>query len=108
VLRQEKGQAPPVEAFWSLTLYRLPERQFAANAIERYAIGDRTRGLHYGADGSLEIYIQHESPGKEKEANWLPAPEGSFCLTLRGFQPRKELLDGTWKAPPVQRVKTSD
>jgi hypothetical protein len=105
IFRLEKGQAPPVDAFWSLTLYRLPERLFAANPLKRYAVGDRTRGLKYGADGSLEIAIQHDPPGKDREANWLPAPEGPFCLTLRGFLPRKEMRDGTWRAPPVMRVE---
>ncbi len=105
VLRMEKGQLPPVEAFWSLTLYRLPERLFAANAMDRYAIGDRTKGLTYGADGSLEIYIQHGSPGKDREANWLAAPAGEFCLTLRAFLPRQGMRTGVWRAPPVQRVE---
>lgn len=103
VLRLEKGQTPPVDGFWSITLYRLPERLFAANPLNRYAIGDRTRGLKYGADGALELFIQHDSPGKDREPNWLPAPQGDFCLTLRGFLPRKELQEGTWKVPPVKR-----
>jgi hypothetical protein len=104
VFRLEKGQTPPVDAFWSLTLYRMPERLFAANSLKRYALGDRSRGLKYGADGSLEIYIQRDSPGKDREANWLPAPDGPFCLTLRGFLPRKEMREGTWRAPAVKRV----
>jgi hypothetical protein len=104
VLRMGKGQTPPVDAFWSVTAYRLPERLFAANPLGRYAIGDRARGLRYGPDGSLEIYVQHESPGKDRESNWLPAPPGDFSLTLRGWLPRKELRDGAWKVPPVRRA----
>jgi hypothetical protein len=103
-LRFEKSQAPPAEAFWSVTLYRLPERFHAANALDRYSIGDRTAGLQYGKDGSLEICIQHAKPAKDRMSNWLPAPDGAFCLTLRAYLPRKELLDGTWKVPPVQRL----
>ncbi len=105
VLRLEKGQLPPVEAFWSLTMYRLPERLFAANGKDRYALGDRTKGLQYRADGSLEILIQHDSPGMDCEANWLPAPAGDFCLTLRAFLPREEMRAGRWRMPPVKRVE---
>jgi hypothetical protein len=105
VLRMGKGQAPPVDAFWSVTAYRLPERLFAANPLGRYAIGDRTKGLRYGQDGSLELYVRHDSPGKDRESNWLPAPPGDFCLTLRGWLPRKELRDGSWKVPPVRRLE---
>ena len=104
VLRFEKGQAPPADAFWSVTLYRLPDRLLADNPLGRYSIGDRTKGLAYGTDGSLELYIQRDSPGKDRESNWLPAPEGPFCLTLRAYLPRKELLAGTWKVPAVRRV----
>src|SRR5262249_37859313 len=93
VLRFEKGQAPPADAFWSVTMYRLPERLFVPNEQKRYAVGDRTKGLRYGPDGSLVFYLQRESPGKGKEANWLPTPEGNFCLALRAFLPPKHFLD---------------
>jgi hypothetical protein len=103
-IRFEKGQLPPVDAFWSVTLYRAPEGFFAANAINRYSIGDRTKGLQYNADGSLDLYVQHESPGAEHESNWLPAPKGEFYLGLRCFLPRPEVVKGTWKPPAVQRL----
>jgi hypothetical protein len=75
------------------------------NPIERYSIGDRSPGLKTGADGSLTIYIQHESPGKELESNWLPAPNAPFYVILRTYGPKPELLDGSYKIPPVQLAK---
>lgn len=103
VLRFSKEQIPPVRAFWSLTMY--DERQlFTANPIGRYAIGDRDP-LQFGVDGSLELYIQRESPGKDKEANWLPTPaEGPFSMNLRLYWPAAEALDGRWVPQPVQRI----
>ncbi len=98
-------ELPPVDAFWSITMYDVPDFYLAANPIDRYSIGDRTPGLSYNQDGSLDIYIQHESPGPDKEANWLPAPAGAFRPILREYQPRPEALDGTWVAPPVSRVE---
>ncbi len=105
VLRFEKGQLPPVDAFWSVTMYHAPAGFLVDNPIQRYSIGDRTKGLRYGEDGALEIYIQHESPGKDKESNWLPAPKGDFALALRCYLPRKTISDGTWKPPPVKQVE---
>ncbi len=78
----------------------LPGRQ----PLNRYSIGDRTPGLKYGADGSLDIYIQHESPGPDKESNWLPTPAGRFRPILREYSPRPEALDGRWVVPPIKRV----
>ncbi|WP_433236751.1 DUF1254 domain-containing protein [Streptosporangium sp. CA-135522] len=93
---------PPVDAFWSLTMYN--DRQFfVENPLNRYAIGDRD-ALEYNADGSLTLLIQHESPGEGRRPNWLPAPEGSFNLMMRLYLPRPELLDGTWRMPGVRRV----
>jgi hypothetical protein len=101
VLRFTKEQLPPVRAFWSLTMY--DERQlFAANPINRYAIGDRD-SLKFNADGSLDLYIQRESPGPGRESNWLPAPaKGAFTMNLRLYWPKPEVLDGTWSPPPVK------
>ena len=101
VLRFTKEQLPPVRAFWSLTMY--DERQlFAENPIRRYAIGDRD-SLKYNADGSLDLYIQRESPGPGRESNWLPAPaKGPFTMNLRLYWPKPEVLDGTWSPPPVK------
>jgi hypothetical protein len=98
-----KAQLPPVRAFWSLTLY--DDRQlFAANPLHRYAVGDRDT-LLFNRDGSLDLYIQRDSPGHDHEANWLPAPaRGAFTLTLRLYWPKPEALDGTWTPPPVRRI----
>jgi hypothetical protein len=80
------------------------QRRFlVANPINRYSIGDRTKGLFYDRDGSLDIFIQHLSPGVAKETNWLPAPTGRFALSLRAYQPRPELLNGDYRVPVLQR-----
>ncbi|HEU0179605.1 MAG TPA: DUF1254 domain-containing protein [Blastocatellia bacterium] len=97
------GQLPPVNAFWSLTMYT-SKQFFAQNPINRYAIGDRDK-LKFNDDGSLTISIQRESPGKEKESNWLPAPKDSFNVFMRLYWPKKEIVDGVWKPPGVERVK---
>ncbi len=103
VLRFTKEQIPPVQAFWSLTMYD-PDSYLVPNPIKRYALGDRS-GMKPGDDSSLTIYIQRDSPGKDKEANWLPAPkDGGFKLALRLYAPRKEIAEGTWTPPPVKRV----
>ncbi|HEY5852052.1 MAG TPA: DUF1254 domain-containing protein [Lysobacter sp.] len=98
-----KGQLPPVKAFWSITTYN-DKQNFIQNPINRYAIGDRDK-LKFDADGSVTLYIQKESPGKDKESNWLPVPEGSFNLFMRLYWPEQAIVDGTWKMPPVERVK---
>jgi hypothetical protein len=98
-------ELPPADAFWSVTMYDIPKFYLVANPIQRYSIGDRTPGLKYDPDGSLDIYIQHESPGPDIESNWLPAPEGDFRPILRMYQPRPEALDGTWTPPPIRRVE---
>jgi len=100
-----KAQLPPVAAFWSLSMYRVtPEGQmyFAENAIHRYAIGDRTPGLIYNADGSLDIWISSADPGPERRSNWLPAPPtGPISLNLRGYLPKKVWLDGQYQPPAL-------
>jgi hypothetical protein len=96
-------QLPPVNAFWSLTMYN-SKQFFAQNPINRYAIGDRDK-LKFNDDGSLTINIQRESPGKDKESNWLPAPAGSFNVFMRLYWPKQEIVDGAWKMPGVERVK---
>jgi len=102
-LRFEKGQMPPAKAFWSMTLYKSPEMHMVENSLKRYVIGDRTQGLKYGEDGSLTLYIQHESPGKALESNWLPATDGVFALALRMYLPDEALRNGTWQPPQVFR-----
>jgi hypothetical protein len=95
----EKGQIPPVRAFWSLTLYD-DQGYFATNAIKRFAIGDRDP-LKFNADGSLDLSIQHDSPGSDKESNWLPAPSGGFNLALRMYWPEPAVISGDWTPPTV-------
>lgn len=95
----------PVESFWSLSLYEaMPDGQFffCDNPLDRYAIGDRTPGLTYNDDGSLDIWIGHDSPGEGREGNWLPAPAGPFALFMRAYLPRPELLRGYYRMPPVR------
>jgi hypothetical protein len=98
-----KNAAPPVAAFWSITLYD-KDGFPTANVLNRNAIGDRD-GLKSNADGSIELYFQHESPGKDKESNWLPAPIGDFNLTMRLYAPKFEALDGRWTPPAINRVR---
>jgi len=98
-----KGQEPPADAFWSLTLYD-ESTNVVDNPLDRYSIGDRTPGIRHNKDGSLTIYIQSESPGGEKESNWLPAPAGRFTMTLRVYRPQQPVIDGSWK-PPVLTLK---
>jgi hypothetical protein len=101
VIHFDKGQTPPVNAFWSLTMYNNAS-YLADNPINRYAIGDRTPGLVYNEDGSLDIYIQHDSPGPDKESNWLPAPAGDFSLNMRLYNPQDSVLKGEYQYPPLQ------
>lgn len=102
------GRLPPVDSFWSITMYEAtPDGQFflAENPLNRYSIGDRTAGLKTNPDGSLDIWIGRSDPGGEKTSNWLPAPaKGPFTISLRAYLPKAELLDGRWRAPPLQGV----
>ncbi len=102
-IRFARGQLPPANAFWSLTLYG-KDRYLVDNPIDRYAIGDRTKGVRRGKDGSLTIYVQHRRPSGAAAANWLPAPAGEFRLALRIYEPRRGVLTGRWKPPPVRRL----
>ncbi len=103
VIHFDKKDLPPAKFFWSMTMYDLPGRHLVANPIRRYSIGDRTKGLKYGADGSLDIFVQHDSPGKDKESNWLPAPEGAYNVIARIYGPDQSVFDGTWKFPVPQK-----
>ncbi|MEI7937060.1 MAG: DUF1214 domain-containing protein [Verrucomicrobiota bacterium] len=101
VLHFEKNQLPPAQATWSVSMYD-PDGYYVPNAISRYALS-AWMPLKYNPDGSLEIYLQTDSPGAEKEANWLPAPkQGPFNLTIRVYWPKPEVLDGTWTPPGVR------
>ena len=104
-LRFAPGQLPPVNAFWSLTAYEQPASLLYANPLNRYLINSpMLPGLRRDADGGLTLYLQNESPGKDKEANWLPVPKGPFSAALRLYWPKESALSGAWKAPPMQRV----
>lgn len=103
VLRFEKGQAPPVSVFWNMSMYD-DKQFFIENDFKRYSIGSTTDGLKTDADGSITIYIQNQNPGPEKQSNWLPAPQGSFNLTMRFYGPQTPILDGSYKLPAVKRI----
>ena len=107
VLHFSKDEIPPVNAFWSVTMYDEAGFQ-VANPINRFAIGDRDN-LKYNSDGSLNIYIQHENPGPEKESNWLPSPvSGTLGITMRLYAPKAQALDGRWNPPAIQRTDGVD
>jgi len=101
VIHFEKGATPPADAFWSITLYDNDGFQ-VANSFNRFAVSS-WMPLKYGADGSLDLYFQNASPGADKEANWLPAPKGSFNLTMRLYAPKSDALTGKWNPPPVTK-----
>jgi hypothetical protein len=106
VLHFSRQQIPQVKYFWSTTVYNLPKRFLAANPINRYSIGDRTKGLKYNADGSLDIYLQSTSPGKDKENNWLPVPaQGPFNYVIRLYGPSEAVTNGTWQQPLPEKVQ---
>ena len=105
VMRFPKGQLPPVQGFWSLTMYD-ENYFFVANPLNRYSISAR-QNLKTNPDGSTDLYIQNESPGKEKESNWLPAPKGKFILMLRMYWPNEKspsIINGSWRIPAVRKV----
>jgi hypothetical protein len=102
-LHFDKGAAPPVNAFWSITLYDAEGFQ-VANVLNRFAVSS-WMPFKTNADGSLDLYFQNESPGKEKEVNWLPAPKGAFNLTMRLYGPKLEALTGRWSPPAVTKVQ---
>ena len=102
-LHFDQAQLPPVNAFWSLTMYD-PESYLVPNAIDRFAVGDRS-GLTYADDGSLTLHIQAERPDPAQEANWLPAPQqGAFKVALRLYSPKPDVAQGSWQPPPIERV----
>ena len=101
-LHFDKGDAPPARAFWSVTLYDAEGYQ-VPNSLNRFAVSS-WMPFKYAADGSLDLYFQNDSPGTDKEANWLPAPKGPFNLTMRLYAPKSEALTGKWNPPPVTRV----
>jgi len=98
-----KGQLPPVKGFWSLTLYN-QYHLFQPNALNRFSLGTKNRDLKYNGDGSLTLYFGATSPGKDKETNWVPAPNGTFSLYIRAYWADKSILDGTWMPPQVEKM----
>lgn len=103
VLHFDKEKIPPVSVFWNLNMYDEKEF-FIENTINRYSIGSTTDGLKKNADGSIDIYIQNVNPGKDKQSNWLPAPAGSFNLTMRLYGAQTPILDGSYRLPAVKRI----
>ena len=106
VMHFAKGQMPPVNGFWSLTMYN-GEFFFVENPLNRYTLSQRNQ-FKTNADGSVDLYLQNENPGKDMESNWLPAPKGKFVLMLRLYWPKEtppSIIDGTWKLPPVELAK---
>ena len=100
-----KGQEPPVRGFWSMTLYN-EHHLFTKNALNRYSLGTKSKSfLKYNPDGSLTLYFGAKSPGKDKETNWVPAPDGTFSLYIRAYWADQAILDGTWTPPNVEKVK---
>ena len=94
-----------MNAFWSLIMYDLPARLLVSNPLNRYLINSpMLPDLKRDADGGLTLYVQHESPGKDRESNRLPAPNGPFVATIGVYWPKPEALDGRWKEPPMQRI----
>jgi len=106
-LRFGPGELPPVDAFWSVTMYH--DKGFLVdNPVDRWSIGDRTPGLRHEVDGSLDIVIQHDPPPPRDRANWLPAPEGGFMLLMRLYNPREEIRARKWKPPPVMMLAADE
>jgi hypothetical protein len=105
-LRFAPGELPPVNAFWSLTMYEMPASLLVANPLNRYLLNSpMLPQFKRDADGGITLYVQNEWPGADKEANWLPAPKGPFIVFMRLYWPKTEALEGTWKQPPMRRVQ---
>ena len=106
VIRFGKDQLPPTSGFWSITMYDGKSKLLVDNPIDRYLINSpMLSSLKRDADGGLTLYLQHASPGKGKESNWLPTPAGPFYAVLRNYSPSKEVVDGTWKQPPLVKTR---
>lgn len=102
-----KDSFPPLKqkGFWSMTAYEIPGYFLLPNSIHRAAIRDRTKNLKYNKDGSLDIYLQADSPGKDKESNWLPITRTESTVTFRVYLPQQSLLNNHYKLPPIQTVE---
>jgi hypothetical protein len=100
----QEGELPPVKGFWSMTIYN-HHHIFELNELNRYSLGTKNKNLKDNPDGSLTLYASTQSPGEDKETNWLPAPEGTFSLYIRCYWGKEAVLDGTWKPPIIKQVK---
>ena len=98
------GELPPVDGFWSLTLYN-EHHFFNPNPLKRFSLGTKNNDLQKNADGSLTLFAGAKSPGKDKETNWLPAPTTPFSLYIRCYWPKQEVISAAWKPPKVDRMK---
>jgi hypothetical protein len=106
VLRLMPDAMPPANAFWSVTMYDIPARLLVANPLDRYVINSpMLPSLKRDKDGGITIYLQTDSPGKDKESNWLPTPKGPFFAVMRLYAPKEEALNGSWKQPPLRKSK---
>jgi hypothetical protein len=104
-LRFAKDQLPPAKAFWSLTMYDGKTQFLVANPLKRYLLNSvMLKSFRYGADGSLTLHVQKDSPGVAQESNWLPAADGPFYAILRIYMPEAEVQNGEWKSPPMEPV----
>jgi hypothetical protein len=105
-LRFAADQLPPVNAFWSMTMYQMPASLLVDNPLNRYLLNSpMLPQFKRDADGGLTLFFQNESPGKDKEANWLPAPKRPFSVVMRLYWPKPAAIDGSWKKPPMKMVK---
>jgi hypothetical protein len=105
ILKFPAGQLPPANSFWSLTMYDQPASLLVANPLNRYLLNSTMLGqFKKDADGGLTFFIQADSPGKNKESNWLPSPKGDFALIMRLYWPKEAALDGSWKQPQVVKI----
>jgi hypothetical protein len=98
------GQEPPINGFWSLTLYN-EHHFFNPNNLRRYSLGTKNKGLQRNSDGSLTLYAGAKAPDKGKDSNWLPAPNGPFSLYMRAYWGKQPILDGSWQPPKIQLIQ---
>jgi hypothetical protein len=105
ILKFGPNELPPVNSFWSITMYKMPASLLVDNPLNRYLLNSTMISqFKKDPDGGLTLLIQNQSPGKEKESNWLPAPKGPFSLILRLYWPKEEALNGSWKQPPLKKI----
>jgi hypothetical protein len=98
------GELPPVNGFWSMTIYNV-HHLFEVNDLNRYSLGTKNQDLQFNEDGTLTLYAGAETPGEDKESNWIPAPQGSFSLYIRAYWGKEAVLDGSWLPPIIEQVR---